>query len=100
MPDGSPEKIASGVSRLALEYGVDSNSDDAVDAYKSADAVSSWDGVLTIRVSLIAASNQANVVDGDQTIAFPAGSGKEAKFSDGRLRHRFTTTIKLRNRGL
>ncbi len=101
-PDNStaePQKMASNVSRLSFEFGVDTSYDSTIDDYKSVDAVNNWDDVLAIRVSIIAASNQDNVINTDDTqeFTFPPGSSNTVSYSDQRLREVFTTIVKLRN---
>lgn len=94
------EKMASGVARLAFEYGVDNTYDATIDKYKSVDQVTSWDNVLAVKASIIAASNQKNIIETDsaQQIEFPPGSTETVEYSDKRLREAFTTVVQLRNR--
>jgi len=94
--DGDVEELATGVERIHIEYGEDTDGDRRIDAYRTADAVTNWDDVLAVRVSLLVRGREDNVVEDPQTLPFPPGTTFTA--GDNRLRQVFTKTISLRNR--
>lgn len=92
---GNPAEVVGGVENMQIEYGIDTNSDRAVDSYVTAGAVSDWNQVVAVRISLLVASPDNNIVTSQQTynynkVAVPAG--------DRRMYQVFTTTIGIRNR--
>lgn len=91
----NPAELVGGVENMQIEYGVDTNADRAVDSYVAASAVANWNQVVAVRVSLLMASPDNNVVTSQQTynynkVAVAAG--------DRRMYQTFTTTIGIRNR--
>ncbi|MCU0765536.1 MAG: PilW family protein [Burkholderiaceae bacterium] len=99
------ERLAENVEDLDLLYGVDNDDDGAVDAYLRADQLGAaqWDRVLSVRVALLAASAQAVVPAGAQTVWLRDVDGDtvidaQPAAADRRLRQVFTTTVSLRNR--
>jgi type IV pilus assembly protein PilW len=99
------EEVAENVEDLDFLYGVDTDSDGAVDAYLKADAVGNtqWDSVLSVRVSLAAVSTETAATAGGQVVYLRDENGDtvvdaQAASNDRRLRQVFTTTVALRNR--
>lgn len=91
----NPAELVGGVENMQIEYGLDTNADRAVDSYVAAGAVANWNQVVAVRISLLMASPDNNVVTSQQTynynkVAVPAG--------DRRMYQTFTTTIGIRNR--
>jgi len=97
---GVEEELIDGVETMQVQYGVDSNADNIRDgAYVTASAVTNWDTVMTVRVSLL--MRTANPMDGGNALATGGTVGGVAVTypTDGRFdRQIFTTTIALRNR--
>lgn len=92
----SPEELVPGVENMQIVYGEDSNNDKAVDTYVTADNVTNWSNVLSVRVSLLMATKQdERVATEPQTYAY---NGATFTASDRLLRRVFTTTIAVRNR--
>lgn len=96
-----PEEVASGIDRLFIRYGIDSdlaNPEMNVDRYVSAQALGAsapeWDKVLSARVQLVAATSEDRMAQRAQTYQF-AGSAVMA--TDRRLRAVFTEVVTLRN---
>lgn len=93
----SAEELVSGVERIALEFGENTDSDPDVEVYRAAENVSDWANVAAVRIHLLIRSQQDNVVDNPQAVAFPRGTTAQT-FGDKRLRQVFSTNVSLRNR--
>lgn len=89
--------VVEGVEDLNILYGVDTDSDREADAYLARAAVGAadWDDVVAVRLNVLVASDQPNVVETQQAAPalFPA-----LNTADRRLYQVFTTTIALRNK--
>ena len=94
------EELVEGIEQIQAQYGVDTNGDVIVDAYRTADQVAAaaqWDDVISVSVALLVRSLEQYGLDTDQrsynlldvTVAAPA---------DRRLREVFTATASVRNR--
>ena len=112
---GATEAVVDNIEDLDLLFGVDTTGDGSVDAYLKGDAVTAagqWDRVLSVRVSLVAASGELTVqaVKGDKAAITPGQVvylrdengdtvvDASPANTDRQLRQVFTTTIALRNR--
>jgi len=103
---GATEEVVENVEDLDLLFGIDTDSDGSVDAYRKADAIAlgDWERVLSVRVSLVAVSGEAAATTGGQVIylrdtdADTLADAQAAAANDRRLRQVFTTTVALRNR--
>lgn len=87
-------ELVTGVERLAVTYGVDTNADLAVDRYRSADQVGDWGQVLTARIELLLSGGSASKSTQAQPYVF---GGVTTTPSDGRLRSVMSTLVSLRN---
>jgi len=96
----APEEMVEGVDSLQVVYGVDTNADRVVDAYKTAAAIAAgdWGGVVSIRIGLLLRSVEQYGKSPDvehkvigQTILAAA---------DNRERLTLATTVALRNAAL
>jgi type IV pilus assembly protein PilW len=77
---------------------VDTNDDDVVDSYITAEAVETanqWEQVISARISLLAQSLEDNLTVEDQVVAYNSGT---ITGTDGKIRRVFTTTVGVRNR--
>jgi type IV pilus assembly protein PilW len=90
------EQIAEGVEEFQLQYGVDTNNDNAADLFVAADGVADWQRVVSVRASLLMRSKLDNAAQGTQTYDFNGTTGIVA--ADKRLRRPFDVSIQLRNR--
>ena len=93
-------ELVTGVERLAVTYGVDTDGDLAADRYRSADQVANWAQVVNARVELLLAGGS----DGQATQATQATQAQPYVFnglsvtpSDRRLRTVMSTVVSLRN---
>ncbi|MCG5517021.1 MULTISPECIES: PilW family protein [unclassified Ectothiorhodospira] len=88
------EQIAQGLVDLQVMYGVDTNGDRGADQYLSASAVADWGSVAAIRVNMLFASTENNVVQAPMTLAFNGGIFNAP---DRRMYQVFSTTVGVRN---
>ncbi|MDE2088439.1 MAG: PilW family protein [Gammaproteobacteria bacterium] len=110
---GTPQELVDGVENMQILYGVDTDADGVANQYVTADVVNNnnaWANVVTVRVSLLLRT-PANVTNAPDTNTYlltgntAGGATKITPYAssasdrDLRMRHVFTTTIKIRNRG-
>lgn len=93
----SASEILEGVESLQLLYGEDTDNDKSANYYVSANDVSNWDNVTSIRISLLLISKNSNLITDTQTLSFN-NNDITIDSEDHHLRKVFTTTIALRNR--
>ncbi|HEY2558441.1 MAG TPA: PilW family protein [Caldimonas sp.] len=92
-----PVEVASGVDRLAITYGVDGAAtagQQNVDRYLTADAVTAWDKVVTVRLQMLVATAKDGVSRTSQSITF---AGSTIAFTDHRLRSVLSEVVTVRN---
>lgn len=94
------EELIEGVENMQIVYGEDTSApvDGNVDQYVTADAVTNWNNVFAVRVSLLMRSVVDNVVNQPQAISFNGATVNSGAGADRRLRKVFTATIAVRNR--
>jgi type IV pilus assembly protein PilW len=92
-----PEEVASGIDRLVVMYGVDTDSapDLSVNRYLTASAVADWDRVLSARVQLVAMTAENRMAMSTQKYKLDAGL--QTPPDDKRLRTVLTEVVTLRN---
>jgi type IV pilus assembly protein PilW len=87
------------VANFQVTYGVDTNGDKSVDgSYIAASAVTNWDNVLSVRFSLLLASENNGVVDTPMSVSVPAFPNGTSIAPNRRLYKSLTFTAALRNR--
>ena len=92
----NPQELAGGVDRLNVLWGVDTDGDQTVNQYLSADAVTAWDRVASARVQmLVATTSNSSVTQSAQTVSF---AGTTITPTDRQLRTVLTEVVTLRNR--
>ncbi len=92
-------ELVEGVEDMQLSYGVDSDADNNVDAYKTASDISDWTTVLSVRIELLLHSLEDNIVG--TAGAFAQSNltfNGDTVASDGRLRQVYTSVVAIRNR--
>jgi len=103
LPDGDDDvdtddfiisELATGIEDMQILYGEDESSDEYTDTYKTANNVTDWSNVRSVRINLLLYSND-NVTQQPRTIQF---NGNSVGGSDNRLRLVYTSTVSLRNR--
>jgi type IV pilus assembly protein PilW len=94
--DGNPATpLLDYVFDLQILYGVDTNGDRQTDSYQTANNVSNWGNVLTIKVQLLLGSEDAGIVPKKQSVTF---NGTTFTATDTRWYMPTTITAVLRNR--
>ncbi len=70
--DGSvqPAEIVTGVEKMSVAVGVDTDGDRNADVYTTPDAVTDWSAAVSSRIELLFASPQDNVTTSPQTYVF------------------------------
>ncbi len=87
-------ELVTGVERMAVSYGVDSNADFAADRFRSADQVTDWTQVVNARVELLLVGAEGSVTSAAQPIVF---DGQTLTPTDRRLRTVMSLAASLRN---
>jgi type IV pilus assembly protein PilW len=104
--NGGTEELVENVEDMDLLYGLDTSvpADGIADSYVRADAVANWSQVVSVRISLLVVSPEANVTTATQSYVLRDtnndGALDRENAPDSRLRQVFTTTVALRNRVL
>jgi len=91
------QELVPGVDSMQIVYGVDGNEDYIVDDYRDASAVTDWQQVRAIRVSLLMRSPE-EFLDGMDTATYNLAGTTINPVDDRRQRRVFSSTIALRNR--
>jgi len=107
---GTPQELVDGVENMQVLYGEDTDSASAATAglpnrYVTAAQVTDWEKVVSARISLLLRSQNGARTDSDTSTYVLAGATAATgttinPVDDHRLRQVYTTTIKLRNRGV
>lgn len=93
-------ELVDGVEDMHVEFGVDTDADQAVDSYKKAGDIDAadWSKVIAVRISLLLQSTDDRVVGSDGPFAQDLKFKGADVASDGRLRQIFATVVAIRNR--
>lgn len=91
----NPMELVEGVENMQVSYGLDTDADDIVDSYSTADAVTDWSQVVSVEIRLLLETQDDNLTIANQTYTY---NGATVTSPDGRLRRVFTTTVGIRNR--
>ena len=101
---GTPQELVPGIDTMQLLYGVDTDGDKIPNYYVTADNVTNWNQVVSVRAALLTRSD-SNVTDSTPLTSFPlldptAADGLTVKISGKttRLREVFDETVSIRNR--
>jgi type IV pilus assembly protein PilW len=92
-PDNA-EELVEGVTDMRMEYGVDSDGDDAADVYMAVNAVTNWAQVVSVRVRLMLATVDDNTLTEDATFTLLDAN----TVTDRRLRQEYDAVVAFRNR--
>jgi type IV pilus assembly protein PilW len=94
--DGAAQsaELVTGVERMAVTFGVDTDGDFSVDRFQSADAVADWTQVLSARVELLLSGSDDNTATAAQPYVF---DGQTVTPNDRRLRTVMSLAASLRN---
>ena len=89
-------ELADGVEDLQILYGEDTGGDQYADTYVTANAVTDWEDVRSIRINLLLRSEDL-LTQVPRTIQFNGGTVNSGPGADRRLRMAYSTTVTLRN---
>lgn len=92
---GTAEEVVQGVENMQIEYGLDATDDSQADSYVTADAVTDWNDVVSVRISLLMRSVEPNTASAPQPYRF---DGATVTPTDRFLRQVVTTTVAVRNK--
>jgi type IV pilus assembly protein PilW len=87
-------ELVTGVERMAVTYGLDTDGDLSADRFGTADAVTSWPQVVSARIELLLAGNLDTRTTKAQPYTF---AGTTTTPTDGRPRTVMSTLVTLRN---
>ncbi|MGE4338155.1 MAG: PilW family protein [Pigmentiphaga sp.] len=94
----NPAELVDGVEDFQVEYGIKTANSPVANEYRSADDVTDWSRVVSVRFRLLLSSTDDNVTakagDAVQSINFNG----TAIAADGRLRQTFGSVVAVRNR--
>ena len=93
----APEELVEGVDSMQVRYGVDTDTNGAIDDWLTADTVGDWTRVLSAEVTLLARAADEYGSETD-TGVYNLGGVQFNPVDDRRLRQVFSTTIGVRNR--
>ena len=90
--------LIDGVEGFQIQYGIDTDNDQAANSYVSADNVTDTDDVISVRITLLLMSNADRLAVVPATNTYNLLDVSFTEPNDERLRRRFSTTINMRNR--
>lgn len=90
------QELVDGVENMQVVYGEDTDGDDIANRYVTADNIADMADVSSVRISLLLRTGD-NIASQAQTYTY---DGQTTTAGDLRMRRIFTTTVKLRNRGV
>lgn len=92
------EELVEGVHAMRIRYGIGSNGYGPIEEYVDAAAVTDWSAVIAIRIQLLLATVENNML-GETQPAVTFGDGVATFLpNDRRMYQAFTSTVALRNR--
>lgn len=89
-----PVELITGVERMALTFGLDTNGDQAADQFVSADSVADWTQVVSTRLELLLSGPDNNTTTTPQSYVF---AGATVTPTDRRMRTVVSIVSSLRN---
>lgn len=90
-------ELADGVEDMQILYGVDNGGDEYANTYVSADAVTNWIDVKSVRINLLLRSDD-RITEEPRSVTFNGAVVNSGAGADQRLRMIYSSTITLRNR--
>jgi type IV pilus assembly protein PilW len=97
--------MVAGVENMQVLYGEDTDDDGVANRYRTADSVANFDDVVSMRIGLLLRTDGNISPDTNTQTYILNGTTAEIgttvdPFNDRRGRYVFSSTIKLRNRGV
>lgn len=93
----APEELVEGIETMQIRYGIDPDSDGAIDNRVTADTIADWTQVLSVEITLLARATDEYGPETDTAVYDVAGT-QFNPVDDRRLRQVFSTSIGVRNR--
>ena len=90
-------ELADGIEDMQLLYGEDTGGDEYADVYVTANNVTDWSNVISVRINLLLRSIE-QVTTEPRSIVFNGNTVNSGSGADRRLRMAYTTTVSIRNR--
>lgn len=97
------EELVEGIENLQILYGIDDDNNGVADRYTSANNVNFADlarPIVSIRISMLVRSKENVAGGGDKQETYDLATTPITTLNDRRLRKVFTTTVKIRNKGI
>lgn len=91
------DELIKGVEDMQILYGEDTDGNRKVNLYATANQVTDWSNVISVRITLLLQSLEDNLAPSPQSYTF---NGVATTPGDRRLRRVFTAIINFRNRSL
>ena len=96
---GAPLELIEGVENMEILYGEDTVGNDTIaETYVNAGAVSNWDNVVSVRLSLLFQTVDENFSNAVNEQTYAMAEGTYDPVDDRRRRRVVTNTIQIRNR--
>lgn len=93
-----PEELVAGIDSMQVRYGLDTDNNDAIDSWVTADALLDWTTAVSVELTLLARSADEYGAETDTAVYNLGGTTQFNPVDDRRLRQVFSTTIGVRNR--
>jgi type IV pilus assembly protein PilW len=93
-----PEELVAGIETMQVRYGLDGDSNGAIDSIVTADVVADWSTVVSVEITLLARATEEYGAEIDTVTYNVGGTTQFNPLNDRRLRQVFSTTIGVRNR--
>lgn len=91
-------ELVEGVQDMQLEFGVDSSGDGFADAYNTANNVTDWAKVVSVRFSLLLQGVEGKVLGSSGAMVQALNYNGSTIAADGRMRQVFGSAVAIRNR--
>ncbi len=95
---GTPEELVEGVESMQVVYGLDTDGDGALDSYDTANNVTDWEEVVSVRIGFLLRSPEENLKGEQDTFTYQVNGATIDPVDDFRMRQVMVTTMTLRNR--
>ncbi len=89
------EEYVEGVEDMQITFGIGDGVSNLVNQFVTADNITDWDDVISVRIALLLRSVEDNITTQAQTYTF---NGNTETATDRALRRVYTTTVAIRNR--
>lgn len=89
------EEIVEGIQNMQIKYAQGDSKGNITGDYLDANNITDWSSVVSVKITLLATSNDTNVVSPNQVVRF---NGQDITINNGRLAQVFSITVGIRNR--